>query len=119
MKFLFTFLSILGFNFLLSQGSSMNNALKMRLSKRNSPPDKYTVLVKGNAASLTASQKQYNYTVNYIYGDIASITCPVYALAMLVENKIVSYAEFIEPNNRVMNDTMLLKNRIKPVKTWS
>ncbi|MDO8999444.1 MAG: S8 family peptidase [Bacteroidota bacterium] len=100
--------------FLFSQNKHLNNSIKYRLSEGDNAI--HTVLVKASVSKLILSQKEYNYKFNYASGDIASISCNLSGLSQLIEKKIISYAEFIEPRKSLMNDTMLVKNKIKPVK---
>ena len=98
-----------------AQNTGINNAAKFKLIE-NTDLSKQTVLVKGNIPKLILSQKEFNYTFNYSSGNIASITCNLNQLSKLIENKVISYAEFIEARKQLMNDTMIIKNKIKPVK---
>lgn len=110
------FLLILFFinSFLFSQ-VNLNNALKMRLDAGDHFIQ-YTLLVKGDISKLVSFQKIHNYTFNYSAGNISSINCNLSVLSKLIENKIIYYAEFIEPGKKTLNDTMVIKNKIKPVK---
>ena len=99
-----------------AQISTSNNLLKLKLSNKYNQNVVHTLLVKGNATQLLAFQKQYNYQLNYFVGNIASISCQLSVVANLIQNKIISYAEFINNTKKIMNDTMVVKNRIKPVK---
>ncbi|MBA2613573.1 MAG: S8 family peptidase [Bacteroidetes bacterium] len=116
LKFLFALLLIQ--LFLFSQNKNMNNALKVRLDA-GANFIQHTVLVQGNISKLMSAQKEFNCKFNYAAGNIASISCNLSVLSKLIENKIISYAEFIEPGKQTMNDTMVVKNRIKPVKLGS
>ncbi len=100
----------------LSQTSSCNNLLKIKLDDKTNFNQNLTLLVKGNSTKLLSFQQKYNYKLNYFVGNIASITCNLNTVATLIETKIITYAEFVEHNYKTMNDTMLIKNRIKPVK---
>lgn len=113
-KLYLNFCFVLAFLFNYSQ-SNLNNALKSRIDNRTLETN-FTVLVEANMPSLYASQQALNYKVNYSFGNIASVTLDLNALSALIENKIVKYAEFIEARKQVMNDTMVVRNRIKPVK---
>ncbi|MBI2720930.1 MAG: S8 family peptidase [Bacteroidetes bacterium] len=108
-------LSVLSFYKFTAQ-SHFNNALKTRLEDK-ALPEQFTILVQGDLEKLQILTKEYNYTFNYASGNIASVTMNVGALGKLMEKKIISYAEFIEPRKKTMNDTMLVRNRIKAVKT--
>jgi len=116
MRLIYFFIICLFFTNLFSQISSYNALLKNKLSYNSSLNQQHTLLVKGNPKKLIEFQKEYNYQLNYFVGNIASITCKLGILSTLIENKIINYAEFVEHNYKTMNDTMLIKNRIKPVK---
>ena len=110
MRYISLFLLLITTSFLFSQ----NNALKTRLNSGDN--NSHTILVQGDISKLIASQKDNNYKFNYTSGNIASISCNLNTLSQLIEKKIISYAEFIEPRKTLTNDTMLVKNRIKAVK---
>lgn len=110
MRYISLFLLLITTSFLFSQ----NNAFKTRLSSGDN--NSYTILVQGDISKLIASQKDNNYKFNYASGNIASISCDLNTMSQLIEKKIISYAEFIEPRKTLMNDTMIVKNRIKAVK---
>ena len=110
MRYISLFLLLITTSFLFSQ----NNALKTRLSSGDN--NSHTILVQGDISKLIASQKDNNYKFNYASGNIASISCDLNTLSQLIEKKIISYAEFIEPRKTLTNDTMIVKNRIKAVK---
>ena len=84
-KYLAFFL-ILGLGFDSAAQSSMNNALKMRISDRTLP-SQFTILVKGNIQKLKSNTGGLNYKFNYSGGDIASITSDLNSLSKLIENK--------------------------------
>ena len=110
MRYISLFLLLITTSFLFSQ----NNAIKTRLSSWDN--NSHTILVQGDISKLIASQKDNNYKFNYASGNIASISCDLNTLSQLIEKKIISYAEFIEPRKTLTNDTMIVKNRIKAVK---
>jgi subtilisin family serine protease len=110
MRYISLFLLLITTSFLFSQ----NNALKIRLNSGDN--NSHTILVQGDISKLIASQKDNNYKFNYASGNIASISCDLNTMSQLIEKKIISYAEFIEPRKTLMNDTMIVKNRIKAVK---
>ncbi len=101
---------------LFSQTSTCNNALKIKLDDKFFLNQQHTLLVKGNSTQLQTYQQTYNYRLNYFVGNIATITCNLSSVSALIEHKIINYAEFVEHNYKTMNDTMLVKNKIKPVK---
>ena len=115
MRLIFTLLFFILSGSFFTQNKSFINALKLRLLQNNNS-ERYTVLVRGEIPKLIAFEKQFNYRVNYYSGDIASIDCNLQDLSSLIDHKFISSAEFIEPHKQVMNDTMLKRNRIKPVK---
>lgn len=112
----FVFLMILGINLKISAQSVLNNALKVRMAERTLE-QKFTLLVKGNISLLKKNANQFNYNFNYHSGDIASLTLGIDALTKLIENKMITRAEFIEARKQTLNDTMLVRNRIKGVKS--
>lgn len=116
-KFYFLFLAVLTL-FKINAQSNLNNALKMHMEDKDLP-QYFTVLIQGNIEKLYAASSLYNYRVNYSSKNIASVTVDFNSLGKLIESKIISYAEFIEPRKIPMNDTMLVRNRIKGVKTGS
>ncbi len=113
LKYLAFFLILSNIKF--NAQSNLNNALKHRIKDKNLA-SQFTILVQGKVSQLKSNVSNLNYTVNYSSGDVASITTDFFSLGKLIENKIIVYAEFIEANKRVMNDTMIIKNRIKGVK---
>lgn len=117
MRLLFTLLFLSCMLLFRAQTTSLNNALKMRLEKQSLTGDQLTVLIKGDVIKLKSLQREGNYTFNYSSGDIASITCNSNGIAFMLQQKLIIYAELIESRNRPMNDTMVVRNRIKPVKT--
>ncbi len=96
-----------------------NNALKIKIDNENSSSILHTVLVSGNIEKLISFQHTYNYSVNYYAGDAASITSNIEALTALIEQKIISYVELVPTGKKLMNDTMVYRNRLKPVKLWT
>ncbi|MCA0429287.1 MAG: S8 family peptidase [Bacteroidetes bacterium] len=95
------------------QISQSNNAFRQYLSKSNSIEN---FVVKGNLEKLKSQQKNENYTFLYGYNSIAVIKCSFSTITNLLNKKIINYVEFIPANNKPMNDTMLVKNKILPVK---
>lgn len=103
----------------LAQNKGINYALKLGLADSQLATRRSTVLVKGNIGPLQSSQETYGYTFNYAAGDIASITCPLNVIPVLLESKLIHYAELIPARVKTFNDTMIVRNRIKAVKTGS
>ena len=116
MRAFFIFYLIIFVSLLSAQKSELSNSIKTELARQKNVNKNYTLLVQGNTAQLLALQKQFNYTFHYSAGDIASITCKADALALLLKNKIITYAELKENHINVLNDTMLVRNRIQAVK---
>lgn len=116
MKYIYFSIFIICFGHFFSQTTNCNNSLKFKLNDKNAMQEVHTLLVKGSVTQLLAFQQKYNYHLNYFVGNIASITCNITALSSLLETKIITYAELVEHDYQTMNDTMVVKNRIKPVK---
>lgn len=110
------FLMLLCSTGLFSQTGSLNPALKMSLSEKVLPEKVYSILVKGDIAKLKAAQREAGFTVNYSAGMIASIKCTASTISFLIDHNLISYAEFKEARTNPMNDTMVLRNRIKAIK---
>lgn len=113
MRVIFMFLLLSATGLLCAQSSGFNNALKFKMAEGSK---EYDVLVQGNMAGILSNQTKHQYRVNYYAGTIASIHCDLNILAQLLDLKIILRAEFIQPHVHPLNDTMLKRNRIKPVK---
>ena len=100
-----------------SQTSKFNNALKVKLSEKHNSEEVYTLFVQGDIAQLKEHQNKAAYTINYSSGNIASIRCNATALSYLIDTKLISYAELPRASKQPLNDTMVVRNRIKPVKS--
>lgn len=118
MKKLLLFLSCLIQQFGFSQSSVINNNLRFQLEREKNNSMLFTLLVKGNIQQLKNTTSVNSFTLNYFVNDIASITCNASALSQLIEKKWIQKAELIPPTKKLFNDTMLVRNRIKPVKQW-
>jgi subtilisin family serine protease len=94
----------------------MNTALKARIANRTLP-DEFDVLVKADIAKLKSHEDVFQYDFKYNVGDVASIKTDLSALSKLIENKIVTWVEFIEATKQPLNDTMIIRNRIKAINT--
>lgn len=116
MRYIYFSIFIFCFGYIFSQTSNYNNLIKFKLNNKNDLALEQTILVKGNNTRLIEFQKKYNYQLNYSVGNIASITCNLTTLSKLIETKVITYAELTEHNYKTMNDTMIVRNRIKPVK---
>jgi subtilisin family serine protease len=114
MKFKIYFLSFFISLQVFSQ-KSLNNALKNRMFD-NSLPARFDVLIKGDISRLKNAEKTLGIRVKYYASDIACVNIDVAAIAPLIESKTAKFIEYIEPHLKPMNDTMIVRNRIKPVK---
>lgn len=95
---------------------NVNNALKSRMYDNNFPSTNFDVLIEGDIPKLTAAEKTLGIKIKYYAGNIACVNVNVNSIAALVKSKAVKYIEYIEPHLKTMNDTMIVRNRIKPVK---
>jgi subtilisin family serine protease len=116
MRVFLLFLFLCGSLICFSQNRGFNNALKLELCKDDNKDRQYRLLVQGSISELKKFEKEKNYTVHYSAGDIASISCNAVSLSFLIEHKIISSAELINSHVKPLNDTMVIRNRIKPVK---
>ena len=116
MRVFLVFLFLSGSVALFSQSPGLNAALKMKLAEKKLPGEKYSILVQGDISKLRAFEKQAGYSIYYSSGNIASISCDANSLSFLIDNKIISHAELTQSRVKPMNDTMVYRNRIKPVK---
>ncbi|MBK9283442.1 MAG: S8 family peptidase [Sphingobacteriaceae bacterium] len=107
------FLSLVLFN---PAQKEFNNSLKARIANRSLNGD-FPVVVKGNVVKIKTQSRELGFQFHYSVEDIASITINLDNLSKLIEQKIVSYAEFIEPNKKVMSDTANVRNRVGGIKT--
>ena len=112
----FTIFLIIWLSLKLNGQSNVNNALKFRINEKTLNQE-FTILVQGNIVKLKNNIENLNYRINYYAGNIASVTLDLISLSKLIENKTIAYAEFNEPHKQVMNDTMVIRNRIQGVKT--
>jgi subtilisin family serine protease len=101
-----------------SQSSVINNTLRFLLDKEKNNSMLFTLLVKGNIQQLKNTSSLNSFTLNYFVNDIASITCNASTLSFLVEKNWIQKAELIPASKKLFNDTMLVRNRIKPAKQW-
>jgi subtilisin family serine protease len=95
--------------------NNCNALLKANLAER-SLPAQFDVLVDGNIAQLLKDQDQLGIKVNYYAGNIASVRTSINSISSLISNKYVKFVEYRPGNPQLMNDTMIIRNRIKPVK---
>lgn len=76
----------------------------------------FDVLIEGDINRLIVQQDALGIKVKYHANNVACVNLNINAISSLLELKIVKYIEYIEPHKKVMNDTMVVRNRIKPVK---
>lgn len=114
--FLIAAFASLCFSLGLAQHRGMNTTLKHQLADKTSTTRLHTLLVKGQAEVLKQQQERYGFRFNYAAGTIASITCPLSTVAQLLEANLIHYAELPANHYQTLNDTMVVRNRIKPVK---
>lgn len=113
MKINYLLLLLLFNKIVFSQISQSNNAFRQNLSNNNSIEN---FIVKGNLDKLKSNETIENYKYLYGYNSIAVIKCSFNTISSLLDKKIITYVEFIPANKKPMNDTMLIKNKILPVK---
>jgi subtilisin family serine protease len=103
-------------SFIVFSQSNLNGRLKQGLFTNEFANKIFTILAEGNVEQLKTHQSVYNYRVVYSAKNIACLEVTTTALSKLMEQNYIQYAEFIEANKQPMNDTMVVRNRIKPVK---
>lgn len=92
-----------------------NTWVKYQMNEK-SLPSQIDVLVQGDIQSILKDQELLGVKVNYYSGNIASVRTNAGAISNLISKKYVQYIEFVPSRVNLLNDTMLVKNRIKPVK---
>ena len=92
--------------------NNVSNALKSHIYNNDFPSANFNVLVEGDMQKLKAAEKSIGIRIKYISGNIASISANVNSIAALIESKIATYIEYIEPHNKPLNDSMIYRNRI-------
>lgn len=95
---------------------NVSNALKSHLYNNDFPSQNLNILMEGDMQKLKAAEKSLGIRIKYISGNIASVSANVNSIAGLIESKIATFIEYIEPHNKPLNDSMIYRNRIKPVK---
>ncbi|MBP7809930.1 MAG: S8 family peptidase [Bacteroidia bacterium] len=95
---------------------NVSNSLKSRIYLNDFPSQNFNVLIQGDIQKLIAAEKTLGIKVKYHAGNIASVNVNVASITALIESKIATFIEYIEPRKKTMNDSMLFRNRIKPVK---
>ena len=115
MRYIIYFLSFFVFTAAFSQ-KNLSNALKSRMHNNNFPSSNFDVLIEGDIQKLLAAEKTLGIKVKYYAGNIASVNVNVNSVAALIETKIAKFIEYIEPHKKPLNDSMIIRNRIKPVR---
>ncbi len=95
---------------------NLSNALKSRIENKTLPSANFDVLITGDIPKLLAAEKTLGIKVKYYANNVACVNANVNAIAALIENKTAKFIEYIEPNKKPLNDTMQIRNRIRPVK---
>lgn len=101
--------------FTMFSQNNCNALLKSKMANKALPAE-FNVLVQGNISQIIKNENLLGVKVNYFAGDIASIKTSLNSISKLIENKYVKYIEFNPRKPQLMNDTMVVRNRIKPVK---
>lgn len=101
--------------FTMFSQNNCNAFLKSQLVDRSMPTN-FDVLVEGNISALMSQQDQLGVKVNYYSGNIASVRTNLNSISNLLQSKLIKYIEYRPAHPKTMNDTAMLKNRIKPVK---
>jgi subtilisin family serine protease len=115
MRNILVFLILVSYTSVIGQTSHFNPALQQQKEKATS--EALNLLVKGNASSLRQLSASYGFQFHYQSGDICSITCAMPVLQRLVDEHLITYAEYIPARKKALNDTMLKRNRIVAVHT--
>ena len=79
-------------------------------------PEQFDVLVDGNISQLIKDQDQLGVKINYYAGNIASVRTSLNSISNLISNNYVKFVEYRPSKPQLMNDTAVVRNRIKPVK---
>lgn len=85
------------------------------MANGNLPPE-FNVLVEGNIEKLIQEQQNLGIQIRFFAGNIASVRVNANSISNLFTSKLVKYVEFKPSSVTMFNDTMLVRNRIKPVK---
>ena len=95
---------------------NLSNAIKFKLADTNYTHSTATFLVKGSSTVLKSLEQRGELRINYQSGDIYNIMCPFQTIAKLAADKSIIYADFISGKRQILNDTMLVRNRVVAVK---
>lgn len=79
-------------------------------------PHELDVFIKGDIQAILREQSNLGIKVKYYAEDIASVKTSALALSKIMDKKYIQFVEFHPSHLKLMNDTMVVKNRIKPVK---
>ncbi|MBC7865539.1 MAG: S8 family serine peptidase, partial [Bacteroidia bacterium] len=101
-----------------AQLQKLNTGLMKVVKDESNFPNVYTVLVKGDCGKMFAAQKNYGVKINYVYGNIASVTGSLANLVFLSNTSMVTRMELQENQKlQALNDTMRKKNYINPIQS--
>lgn len=104
---------------LFSQNADISNQLRFEIEKNETTNRMFQILVEADISKLTSLSYDNNLQIHYSTDKYASISCSAEKLAELIEKKVVTYAELASHKKQPLNDTMVYRNRIKPVKVWT
>lgn len=79
-------------------------------------PQELDVFIQGNMEALLRDETNLGVKVKYYAGNIAAVKASASALSKLIDKNYIQFIEFHPSRLKLMNDTMVVKNRIKPVK---
>jgi subtilisin family serine protease len=79
-------------------------------------PQELDVFIQGNMEALLRDETNLGIKVKYYAGNIAAVKASASALSKLIDKNYIQFIEFHPSRLKLMNDTMVVKNRIKPVK---
>lgn len=111
----FTFIGYISF----CQENKMGNSLKFLSDEQKNDAFKLNVLVEGDITKLLEAKNTFDFELLYHQNQFASITCNYKTLQNLINEKIIHYTEIPSARKRILNDTMIYRNRIKQVKLWT
>lgn len=92
------------------------NAYLKSMMAENLLPSEINLLIHGNIDQIRKNAPEFQLSVRYSAGDIASVRIATASIPKLLGSGYVKYLEFNPSKVAVMNDTMMVRNRIKPVK---
>ncbi len=115
MRIIYSLLFLICFTFGFSQ-KNLGNALKNKMYENLLGNLYFDVLIEGDIDKIISQQTALGIKVKYHANNVACVSLNLSAVTPLLELKLVKYIEYIEPRKKPMNDTMVVRNRIKPVK---